>query len=244
MKEKEFYVIGLGVFGEAAMKKLLELKKKVIVIDKNSELINAIEDERIKAYILNATNKEALKSLGLDKALNVIVCVGNDLKSSILICSILMEFKIPNVIAKATDDRHERILRSLGIKNIARPERNGGMNAALNSVFEINLGFSSISKDYSSFDVKILNPAVVNKTLAELQLPKKFNCNIILIKRENKNKINGEPKILFPKNSFVLQLNDIIYFAAKNAFVNNIFNYLSKPKSISSKRFSIFKAKG
>lgn len=219
MKNNQYCVIGLGRFGQAAFEKLIELNKKVILIDENQEIINSLEIKNVNAYVLNAANEDSLKSLGIDKCSNIIIGIGSDIEASILICSILIDFNIPNIVVKANDDRHEKILRKIGVTNIIRTERSGGVNAALRCVYDVPFDFSKISDKYSIFNIEINNPKIVNKNLGKLSLPSRFLCNIILIKREE--------KIIFPAANVIIELHDDIYFAAKNTDVEKIINYLT-----------------
>ena len=51
--------------------------------------------------------------------------------------------------------------------------------------------------------VKVTNSAVINKTLADINLRAKTGCSVVSIKR-------GKSRVLFPKPTDVLQLNDLI----------------------------------
>lgn len=62
--------------------------------------------------------------------------------------------------------------------------------------------------------VKITNADVINKTLAEINLRAKTGCSVISIKR-------GKSRILFPKPSDILQLNDLIQISGDERALND-----------------------
>jgi trk system potassium uptake protein TrkA len=73
---KRFTVIGLGNFGFFAAKALFEDGNEVVAIDKDRVKVQAVDRYSTEAIVLEATEKEALKPLGLDSMDGVIVSTG------------------------------------------------------------------------------------------------------------------------------------------------------------------------
>ena len=78
---KKFAVIGLGKFGFHAAKALFEDGNEVIAIDTDRNKVQAIDPFATEAIILNAMDKEALRSLGLEEMDAVIVSTGTSSRS-------------------------------------------------------------------------------------------------------------------------------------------------------------------
>ena len=120
---KHFAVIGLGNFGFHAAKALFEDGNEVVAIDADKARVQAIDPHSTEAVVLDATDKEALKSLGLENMDGVIVSTGTKISTSILICLYLQEIGVKKILAKALDADHGKILKRVGATEIIHPER-------------------------------------------------------------------------------------------------------------------------
>ena len=120
---KKFAVIGLGNFGFHAAKALFEDGHEIIAIDTDRARVQAIDQFATEAIVLNATDKEALQSLGLEEMDAVIVSTGTKISVSIMICLYLQELGVKRILAKALDTDHEKILLRVGATEVIHPER-------------------------------------------------------------------------------------------------------------------------
>ena len=123
---KQFAVIGCGRFGSSVAKTLYELGHEVLVIDKNEDVIQELSDYVTHAIQLNASDEASLKSLGIRNFDVVIVTIGSDIQSSILITLLAKELGVKYVVAKAHNDLHARILYKTGADRVVLPEREIG----------------------------------------------------------------------------------------------------------------------
>ncbi len=73
---KRFAVIGLGNFGFHAAKALYEEGNEVLAMDTDRSRVQAIDPYSTEAMVIDATDKEALKSLSLEEMDAVIVSTG------------------------------------------------------------------------------------------------------------------------------------------------------------------------
>jgi len=181
--KKQFGVIGLGRFGTAVAKNLEKLGYPVLAIDTDPKLVDAVKEYVSFADIVDATNPDALAAAGIKNCETVIIAVG-DIESSILISLILEEFGINNIIAKATSDVHERVLRKIGVKEVVFPEADMGIRV-VNRLTSANiLDYISISPDVDLLEYKA-SKKLLNKSLKDLALRNRFGINIIAIKRDD-----------------------------------------------------------
>ena len=65
MKNKQYAVLGLGVFGSTVATTLAKYDCEVIAIDKDESCVERIADEVTKAIVGDTTDIEQLKALGL-----------------------------------------------------------------------------------------------------------------------------------------------------------------------------------
>jgi len=123
MKEKlQVGVIGLGKFGLKFGKTLVDLGHEVLGIDNNYERIAQAQNILTQVLQADATNKEALKQIGVGDLTHVLISVGESIAASTMITMFLKELNVPQVWAKATNSDHEKLLRKIGIDEVVIPE--------------------------------------------------------------------------------------------------------------------------
>lgn len=182
MAKKQFLVIGLGRFGSELAKTLFKLGNDVLAVDKNEELVENIADDVTHAVTIDSTDENALKSLGISNFDVAIVSIGDDLESSVLITLILKDLGINYIVCKAQNDLHEKVLKKIGADKVVRPEKDMGRKTAYNLVSSSVLDYIQLSRDYAIMEIEAPKEWY-NKTLIDVDVRKKYNINIIGIKR-------------------------------------------------------------
>ena len=124
--EKQFVVLGLGIFGSTLVKTLSQYGREVIAIDKNPENVQRVADFATKAVIGDVTDFQFLSDLGLDDMDVGIVAIGDRLEDSILATMNLKELGVPYVIVKAKNKRFKVVLEKIGADYVVRPEKEMG----------------------------------------------------------------------------------------------------------------------
>jgi trk system potassium uptake protein TrkA len=206
---KRFAVIGLGNFGFHAAKALFEDGNEVVAIDTDKARVQAIDPHSTEAVVLNATDREALKSLGLENMDGVIVSTGTKISISILICLYLQEIGVKKILAKALDDDHAKILKRVGATEIIHPERDMALRVSRSLSRPNVLDFIPLADD---FDLVQVGPPAefIGKSLKELNLRAKYNLHIIAIKE-----LVPENFVLVPPASFRIKDSDILIILGK-----------------------------
>jgi len=213
---KRFAVIGLGNFGFHAAKALYEDNNEVLAIDTDKGRVQAIDAYCTEAILVDATDKEALKSLGLENMDGVIVSTGTKISISILICLYLHEIGVKNILAKALDADHEKILKRVGATQIIHPERDMAIRISRGLSRPNILDFIPLSEDYDLIQVGPPRD-FIGKNLKELNLRAKYNVHIIAIKE-----LVPENFVLVPPASFVIKDSDILIILGKSEDIRKI----------------------
>ncbi len=213
---KRFAVIGLGKFGFHAAKALFEDGNEVIAIDTDKARVQAIDPHCTEAVVLNATDREALKSLGLENMDGVIVSTGTKISTSILICLYLQEMGVKRILAKALDDDHAKILKRVGATEIIHPERDMALRVSRGLSRPNILDFIPLADE---FDLIQVGPPsdFIGKSLKDLNLRAKYNVHIIAIKE-----LVPENFLLVPPASFVIKDSDTLIMLGKSEDVRRI----------------------
>ena len=157
MKVKQYLVFGLGRFVSSMARALCAQGQEVLAVDSDQELVNQIAPHVTQALQLDATDEEALRSLGVKNFDAAVVAIGQNTRDSILICVLLKEMGIPYLIAKANDDLHAKVLRKIGVDRVVFPERDMGVRLARSIVTPSVLDLMELSGDYQL--AEILLPA-------------------------------------------------------------------------------------
>ncbi len=207
---KKFAVIGLGNFGFHAAKALYEDGNEVVAIDTDKARVHAIDSFSSEAIVLDATDKEALNALALNNMDGVIISTGTKISTSVLICLHLQEMGVKNILAKALDEDHGKILRRVGAKEIIHPERDMAIRVSRMLSRPNILDFVPLSDDY---DLVQIGPPreFIGKTLTELNLRAKYNVHIIAIKE-----LVPDNFILVPPAGFLIKDSDILIMLGKS----------------------------
>lgn len=199
---KDFAVIGLGRFGGSICKELSKEGKHVLAIDKDESRVNAYKNIVSHAVILDATDEEALKEIGIKNFEDVIVAIGENIQASILTTVILTDLGIKNITVKAQNDYHEKILRKLGVDRVVHPERDMGRRIAQNIISNNILDYLELSDDHSIIEVKA-GRKMIGKSLVDLDIRANFGCNVVAIK-------SGKMINVSPSADQPIEIDDIL----------------------------------
>ena len=116
-------IIGLGNFGTTLAIELTNKGHEIIGVDHLEQRVEDIKDNISVAYIMDATERTALKQLPLDEMDCAIVCIGQSMDYSLRTVAALKELGVSKVYARAIDNTHQSILRAMNIKKIFIPEQ-------------------------------------------------------------------------------------------------------------------------
>ncbi len=179
----EFVVIGLGTFGFSVAKRLAEKGYEVLAIDEDEEKVQMVSSLVSQAVQADATDEQALSSLGVQDMDTAVVSIGQNMEASILITLILKELGVKKIIAKALNQLHGTVLRKIGADKVVFPERDMGVKLA-DTLITPNF-FESIELSAQYEIVEISAPKIfIGKTLKALDLRAEYGVDVIAIKKK------------------------------------------------------------
>lgn len=219
---KSVIAIGLGRFGSALCERLKAHKVTVVAVDRDKEKVEAMADVVDLAAQLDSTDKEALTKIGVKEMDVAIVAIGEDVESNILTTAILKEFDIPQIISRAQNPLHARILARVGAHKVIFPERDMGWHVADLVVNPWLQGFSQLPRS----DVLIgeIRPTenMVGKSLADLQFNDRYGAVVVLVER-------GGERFL-PKANFVIEKEDRLTIAGSRDDIKGLMRKYEREK--------------
>ena len=179
---KTYIVIGLGRFGAEMAVKLYECGEDVLAIDTDEALVDKIADRVTRAVAADAKDVDVLKKLGAGNFDRAVVAVGSDLAASALITMNLKSLGVPYILCKAHDDTYREILEKLGATRVIIPEREMADKLSLGLTSAGIMEYIEISDEYGI--VEMAPPeAWIGKCIRNLDLRRKYNANVIALRR-------------------------------------------------------------
>ena len=213
---KKFAVIGIGTFGFYLTKTLFEEGHEVVAIDMDRNRVQAISNFCTEAIVMDATETEGLKALGLEEMNCIVVSTGSNISSSILICLHLQEFGVKNILAKALNEDHNKILIKMGATKTINPEMAIAIRAAKELSKPNVIDFIPLAEGYSLIQVSPPR-AFIGKTFRQLDLRAKYGVYIIAIKE-----VLQEKFVLVPPADFVIKDSDILIMLGMDKDIKRI----------------------
>lgn len=197
-------VIGMSSFGYYLCRHLAEAGVEVMAIDIDENRIDDVKPFVRKAVLADAKDKDTLIDLGLAELDVVVVTVGEPIDISILITLYLRELGVKEIVAKAISEDHGKILDRIGATQIIFPERDMAQRVAYVLRRSTLVDYVSLGDGYSIVEMATPNPWL-GRRLAELDIRKKYNVLVIMIKDVLHDKVQ-----LIPGGDYVLKDSDVL----------------------------------
>ena len=173
-------VIGLGAFGSSAARQLFRKGAEVIAVDVNMERVDSVKDEVSLVVRLDATHENALRSHGIGDVDVLIAAIGDNFEAQVLVVVHAKQHGIKKIIARATTPDHIRELEAVGADEVFNPEETAArwmvqrpLITKISNYFELAEGFSVVEVNAPQ--------SIVGKTIAELDLRRRFRINLVAI---------------------------------------------------------------
>jgi trk system potassium uptake protein TrkA len=197
---QQVIVVGLGRFGSAAARELHALGHEVMAVDVDEATINEIAPHVTHAVQADASDEQALRSLGAAQFEAAIVAMSSATEASIFATMALKRLGVPLVIAKASGPLHGAILERIGADRVVYPEREAGVDVAHTLRIPQALDYIDLEPGFGIARVRV--PAsLVGRTLSELGLGTRLKVTPLALRR-------GEAVTVNPHRDERLQAGD------------------------------------
>ena len=204
---KSVLLIGLGRFGRHMAQKLRDLGHEVLAVDKDEERINAALSYVTNAQIGDSTNAQFIGSLGVRNFDLCVVAIGDSFQSSLETTALLKEYGAPFVLSRATRDVHAKFLLRNGADEIVYPEKQVANWTAIRYSSEHIFDYVQLSDTHAIFEIE-MPQNWVGKTIGQVDIRKKFNINIMALKRDGKLDMAIRPDTMLTDDATMLVLGE------------------------------------
>lgn len=207
---KNILVIGAGRFGRYTTIKLHDMGHQTMVVDKDEERINKILPYASNAQIGDSTDPAFMASIGVTDYDLCIVAIGDDFLASLETTFLLDELGAKKIIARATTASQEKFLLRNGAAAVVFPERQLGSWTAIRYSSDNISNYIELMDGYSIIEVAVPQHWD-GKRVGELNVRKKYNINILGIKRQRMDfNISIDTVLHYGQNMLVLGKHDDI----------------------------------
>lgn len=199
---KSFCVLGLGRFGKTLALTLAQAGHQVLILDEDSDAINALADSVTSAVVGDPTNEAVLRAAGVRDYDCAVVCSASNINDNILLTIMLKDLGVPKVVARALNEGHKRVLERLGVDLIVFPEQDMGEKLAY------MLGHNNVIESLNFDGYRIVEMRIpsgwVGKTLIDLDLRRREKVNVIAVRA------SGHPVDCAPSPTRPFTADDIV----------------------------------
>ena len=190
-QQKQYIVVGLGRFGRAIAETLCQDGAEVLGVDNKMDMVERMRDELTQTIQMDAMDRDALETLGVQDFDIAFVTMGSDIRASGTIVLLLKELGARRVIAKAHDEFHGRMLEKLGADQVLFPERDMGRRVAHSLLSGNVTEYMELSTQYSMAEIRP-KPEWIGKTLEALAMRSRMDINVVAIR--NGDSVNAMPQ--------------------------------------------------
>jgi voltage-gated potassium channel len=189
---KNHYIIcGYGRMGRELTGLLIQRYLDLVVIEQNEKRAEIMNSDGILYLIGQATDKEMLIRAGIQRAKGFITAVGTDADNVFLVLIARQMNPQIDIVARAIQNATKETLMAAGANRVISPYTSGArlmshavLRPTVLSFFD--MAFSDESTDIQVEEITIKsNSELVDKTLIESGIRRKFDLIVLLIKKQD-----------------------------------------------------------
>ncbi len=221
----KYIVIGLGSFGASLAEKLTAQGNEVIGIDINMQRVEALKEKISHTICLDATDEHTVNGLPLKDTDIVIVAIGENQGTNVMVSALLKNLKVKKLISRAVNTLHENVLNAIGVDEIVHPEQESAERWAKKLCMRGVVDSFELNDYFSIVEVKL--PAKYeNKTVEDVQFRERYNLLVLTTLKNAKVDTNvGKTKTIVDVQSvatpsLILEKGDILVLYGSNKDLN------------------------
>ena len=206
--KQTYAIFGLGRYGTAVARELVKNGAEVLAVDIDEEKVNAVIDELPFCKCADVTDPDVLRQLAVANIDVVVIAMANNLEASVMATMLCKELGVKTVIAKCSSDMNCRILSRVGADRVVFPENESGVRLAKNLVSSGFMDIIELSTELSMLSVDV-RPEWVGKSLAELNLRKRYSINVVAVIREKSIGTLADPEMKLEAGMKLIVVADV-----------------------------------
>lgn len=220
MTPKRVLVVGLGRFGSALVEELWETNCELVVIDRDSEAVDACKTFASAAFVADVADPRVLESVGARDIDVAVVTSGEDFETAVLCVAQLAQMGVKTIFARAANDRQAHVLRAVGATHAVQVENEMGRRLA---VQVLNPGAAHLMDFATHFRVVpwTVTRDYVGKTLAEARF-RSHEINVLGYLR-GASTPNVKPRMELPSPDYRISEGDTLLLVGDETAIERFF---------------------
>ena len=175
-----FAVVGVGRFGIAVCRELLQNGAEVLAVDRSERAVDELRqlEPTVEARVVDCTDEESLREAGVLDMGTVVVAMSEPIEASITATLIAKDSegtRVRQVIARATSELHEK---RVGADRVIFPSRMQGERLGLELVRPNLMERLALDEKHCIEEIKVPEP-FMGRSLRDLNLRKNFRVNVL-----------------------------------------------------------------
>ena len=203
-RRKQFLVAGLGLFGTSVAVTLQGLGYDVYALDSDESIVQDLSMQLPYVVCGDASDKKTLQSLPLEDVDVAVVAIGN-VERNMMATMLLKELGIKQVVSKAINSLHGAMLSKIGADKVVYAERDMGERVAHNLISAGVMDYIELSGEISVMSLSIPTE-FVGKNLIESDLRRRYDVNVVAIKRDGRTMVNPKAQEVFQPGDEIIVL--------------------------------------
>jgi trk system potassium uptake protein TrkA len=206
---KQIAVIGLGQFGTNLCVALAKAGMQVMAVDTDEKPVHKLSEIVSQAVIADISDEDTASELDITSFDCVVLCMGSDIQSSILITILLKEMGVVNLWVKAKDNLHVKTLLKIGADRVINPEKDMAIRVSEQLVNEGFIDYLHLPDNLAIMAVSIMD-SEVGVMAGEIDSLK--TVNLLAIKR-------GDELVTMIDSGEIFQAGDMLILAGQKQAV-------------------------
>lgn len=212
--KKHTIVCGFGRNGKQAILKLGNYNKQFVVVEKDKEMIEELDNRGLLNIEGDATLDETLLKAGIANAAYLITALPSDADNLFVVLTASQLNKKCTIISRAANESSYKKLKFAGASNVIMPDKLGGDHMAslvttpdvIEFVDRLTIE-GETTANLEEIAVNDLPKKYINKTILDLDLRKQTGCTVIGFRNPDKDYIiNPEADIKLIEDSQLIVL--------------------------------------
>ena len=213
IEDRGFAVVGIGRFGSALCRELLSNGADVLAVDSSERAIDELRqlEPSIESRVVDSTDEEAMREAGVLDMGTVVVGISEPIEASITTTLIAKDSEgsqVKQVIARATSDLHEKMLKRVGADRVVFPSRMQGERLGLELV-RPNLIERLELDDKTGIDEIKVPEVFVGRSLRDLNLRKNYFVNVLAAGPAQLLTVNPPAKYILEKDHVLVVMGSM-----------------------------------
>ena len=213
---KDHYIIcGFGRMGNLICREMAKEKIPFVIIEKNPEVLQRIENERYVYFKGNATDDTSLLQSGIKRAKGVVCVLSSDAENLYVILTAKELNPDIYILSRCEEEISEHRLLRAGANRVISPYTMGGMRMAMAILKPAMMDFIEITTGRQSLDLRMEElavtdgSAIVGKSLESSEIRKTYKLIIVAIKKDSGKMIfNPEAGYMIEKGDRLIALGE------------------------------------